>query len=96
MALLNVIRRWHFREHLSIREISRRTDLSRNTVRKYLRSGEVEPRFKVPGRPSKLDRLAARLWAWLKTEVLNGNQHVGNQPDRDRNTEREGRRRQQH
>ena len=47
MALLSVIRRWHFREHLSIREISRRTGLSRNTVRKYLRVGEVEPKFKV-------------------------------------------------
>jgi transposase len=69
MALLSVIRRWHFREHLSIREISRRTGLSRNTVRKYLRSGEVEPRFKVPGRPSKLDLYADRLSAWLKTEA---------------------------
>ena len=38
MALLSVIRRWHFREHFPIREISRRTGLSRNTVRKYLRS----------------------------------------------------------
>ena len=37
MALLSVIRRWHFREHLSIREICRRTGLSRNTIRKYLR-----------------------------------------------------------
>lgn len=50
MALLSVIRRWHYREHLSIREISRRTGLSRNTVRKYLRVDEVEPKFKVPER----------------------------------------------
>jgi transposase len=69
MALLSVIRRWHFREHLSIREISRRTGLSRNTVRKYLRSGDVEPRFKLPERPSKLDAFADRLSAWLKTEA---------------------------
>ncbi len=69
MALLSVIRRWHFREHLSIREISRRTGLSRNTVRKYLRSGDVEPKFKVPARPSKLDSFADRLSAWLKTEA---------------------------
>jgi transcriptional regulator with XRE-family HTH domain len=69
MALLSVIRRWHFREHLSIREISRRTGLSRNTVRKYLRSGDVEPKFKVPERPSKLDSFADRLSAWLKTEA---------------------------
>ena len=69
MALLSVIRRWHFREHLSIREICRRTGLSRNTIRKYLRSDAVEPAFKVPDRPSKLDRFADRLSGWLKTEA---------------------------
>src|SRR5690606_39180006 len=37
------IRRWHLRDGHSIREIARRTGLSRNTIRKYLRSGEVEP-----------------------------------------------------
>lgn len=69
MALLSVIRRWHFREHLSIREICRRTGLSRNTIRKYLRSDAVEPAFKVPDRPSKLDPFADRLSGWLKTEA---------------------------
>jgi transposase len=69
MALLSVIRRWHLRDELSIREISRRTGLSRNTIRKYLRSGEVEPRFRVPERPSKLDAYAERLSAWLRTEA---------------------------
>jgi transposase len=68
MALLSVIRRWHFRDHLSIREICRRTGLSRNTIRKYLRLNGVEPIFQVPERPSKLDRFADRLSAWLKTE----------------------------
>ncbi len=48
MELLSVIRRWRQREHFSIREISRRTGLSRNTVRKYLRADSVEPRFNVP------------------------------------------------
>ena len=65
MALLSVIRRWHFREHLSIREIGRRTGLSRNTIRKYLRLDGVEPKFNVPERPSKLDPFADRLSAWL-------------------------------
>ena len=37
MALLSVIRRWHFREGMPIREIERRTGLSRNTIRRYLR-----------------------------------------------------------
>lgn len=43
MASLSVIRRWYFRDHLSIREICRRTGLSRNTIRNYLRAGGVEP-----------------------------------------------------
>lgn len=40
VATLSVIRRWALREQLSIREIARRTGLSRNTIRKYLRAGE--------------------------------------------------------
>ena len=69
MALLSVIRRWAFRDQLSIREISRRTGLSRNTVRKYLRAGAVEPEFKVPDRPSKLDAFADKLSGWLTVET---------------------------
>ncbi|MCB2057383.1 MAG: IS21 family transposase, partial [Novosphingobium sp.] len=69
MALLSVIRRWHFREGMPIREIERRTGLSRNTIRKYLRAGTVEPRFKVPDRPSKLDPFAEKLAGWLRIEA---------------------------
>ena len=69
MALLSVIRRWHFREGMPIREIERRTGLSRNTIRKYLRAGTVEPRFKVPERPSKLDPFAEKLSGWLRVEA---------------------------
>ena len=69
MALLSVIRRWAFRDQLSIREIARRTGLSRNTIRKYLRSDVVEPKFKSPDRPSKLDAFADKLSAWLNTEA---------------------------
>ena len=68
MALLSVIRRWHFREGMPIREIERRTGLSRNTIRKYLRAGTVEPKFKVPERPSKLDPFAEKLSGWLRIE----------------------------
>ncbi len=69
MALLSVIRRWHFREGMAIREIERRTGLSRNTIRKYLRSGSVEPRFKVSDRPSKLDPFCEKLSGWLRIEA---------------------------
>jgi len=68
MALLSVIRRWHYRDELSIREIARRTGLSRNTIRKYLRLNGVEPKFQSPERPSKLDAFSDRLTAWLKSE----------------------------
>jgi transposase len=69
MALLSVIRRWAFRENLSIRSISRRTGLSRNTIRKYLRADAVEPQFKLPVRPSKLDKFSEKLSAWLKADA---------------------------
>jgi transposase len=69
MAFLSIIRRWYLREHVPIREISRRMGVSRNTVRKYLRAGTVEPKFKVPDRPSKLDPFSEQLTAWLKREA---------------------------
>ncbi len=69
MALLSVIRRWAFRDGMSIREITRRTGLSRNTIRKYLRSDAVEPKFEIVVRPSRLDPYAERLSGWLKTEM---------------------------
>lgn len=69
MALLSVIRRWHFREGMPIREIERRTGLSRNTIRKYLRADTVDPKFRVPVRPSKLDAFAQKLSDWLRVEA---------------------------
>lgn len=75
MALLSVIRRWHFRERMPIREIERRTGLSRNTIRKYLRNGAVEPKFKVPVRPSKLDPFAEKLSGWLRIETGKSRKH---------------------
>ena len=69
MGLLNVIRRMALREQLPIREIARRTGLSRNTIRKYLKAGTIEPKFAVPERPSKLDPFADKLAGWLRTET---------------------------
>ena len=69
MGLLNIIRRMHLRQKLSIREIARRTGLSRNTVTKHLAAGTVEPKFATPERPSKLDPFAEKLAGWLKTEA---------------------------
>ena len=69
MATLSVIRRWALREQLSIREIARRTGLSRNTIKKYLRAHTVEPRYVKRVSPSKLDPFAEKLSGWLKSEA---------------------------
>jgi transposase len=68
MGFLSVIRRWALRDKMPIREISRRTGLSRNTIRKYLRADIVELSFRTPTRPSKLDPFAEKLSGWLITE----------------------------
>jgi transposase len=57
---------------MPIREIERRTGLSRNTIRKYLRSDAVEVKFKAPERPSRLDPYADKLSDWLRVEAGKG------------------------
>jgi transposase len=69
VALLSVIRRWRHRDKISIRQIAKRTGLSRNTVRKYLASGVVEPKYSRPKAPSKLDDYANTLTSWLHREA---------------------------
>jgi len=64
--LLSVIRRWYGRDKLSIREISRRTGLSRHTIRKYLASGIVEPKYPLRRSVSKLDPFVGILSTWLQ------------------------------
>ncbi|OIS90837.1 hypothetical protein BLA27_24860 [Brucella cytisi] len=58
MGLLSIIRRMALHEKQSIREISRRTGLTRNTIAKYLSADIIEPTFRAPERPSKLDGIA--------------------------------------
>ncbi len=69
VATLSVIRRWALREQMSIREISRRTGLARNTVKKYLRAGDEEPRYAKRASTSKLDPYADKLSTWLLIEA---------------------------
>ena len=69
LAFLSIIRRWHLRDQVPIQEISRRTGVSRNTIRRYLRSDVAEPKFRVPERPSKLDSYAEKPTAWLRREA---------------------------
>ncbi len=61
VATLRVIRRWTLRNQLSIREIARRTGLSRNTIREHLRSGDQEPSYVKRASKSRLDSFADKL-----------------------------------
>lgn len=78
MALVSVIRRWHLREGVSIREIARRTQLSRNTIRKYLADGTLEPAYPKRQSPSKLDPFAEVLASWLEREAGRGRKYRRN------------------
>jgi len=69
VALLSVIRRWHHRDGMPIREIARRTGLSRNTVRKYLACSVVEPEYPKRKSPSKIDDYGETLTNWLFREA---------------------------
>jgi transposase len=53
---------------MPIREIARRTGLSRNTVRKYLANQELEPAYPTRKSPSKLDSYEETLTNWLFRE----------------------------
>jgi len=68
VALVSVIRRWYLRDGMPIREIARRTGLSRNTVRKYLASQALEPSYPARKSPSKLDDYEETLTNWLFRE----------------------------
>ncbi len=71
MAMLAKIRRMFYREHLSKREIARKTGLSRTTINRWLKdkAGEVEPKYAQRKAISKLDHYAETLSGWLKTNA---------------------------
>jgi len=69
VALLGIIRRWHLRDHVPLREIARRLGISRNTVRRYLRSETTEPSYAERRTPSGLDKYSVQLSGWLKAET---------------------------
>jgi transposase len=67
--MLAKIRRMYFRDQTSLREISRRTGLSRNTVRAWLRQKEaVEPRYPSRQGVSVLDPYQEQLVTWLRAD----------------------------
>ncbi len=69
VALLGIIRRWHLRDQVPIREIARRLDISRNTVRRYRRSNTTEPSYAQRRSVSRLDKYSVQLSGWLKAKT---------------------------
>ena len=69
MALLGIIRRWHIRDQVPLREIAKRLGISRNTVRRYLRSETIEPAYAERRTDRAIDKYAFQLSALLKTEA---------------------------
>lgn len=70
MALLGIIRRCYTRNRISIRAISRLLDISRNTARRYIRSGAFEPSYPSRQSSSALKKFAPRLSAWLRAKAV--------------------------
>ena len=79
MGMLAKIRRMYFRDNVPLREIAKRSGLSRNTLRRWLRQEDVvEPMYPARVSPSILDPYRDQLAAWLRTD--------SHRPKRDRRT----------
>lgn len=63
------MRRWHFRDGMSKREIARRTGLSRNTIRRYLNKKIIDPVYPKRVSLSKLDEFKELLDTWFEREA---------------------------
>ena len=81
MAMIGKVRRMHFRQSKTVREIARATSLSRNTVRKYLRIERVdEPTYRRTAAPTKLTPFHEAIAQALKVDAR--------RPKRERRTAR--------
>jgi transposase len=70
MALLGKIRRMYFRDKLSLNEISKRTSLSRNTIKKWIQAPQgSEPAYRRREMPWKLTAFVGWLSVALEREA---------------------------
>ena len=71
MEMIGKIRRMHLRDKLSLHEITKRTGLSRNTVRKWVRPPEtMVPVYRRSDIPKKLTDFHETLERALKADAL--------------------------
>ncbi len=79
MVMYAKVKRLFYRERLSINEIKRRTSLSRNTIKKWLKEGEgVEPKYARPKAVGKITPYESLLQLALQADA--------HRPKRDRRT----------
>ena len=79
MVMYAKIRRMFFREHLSISEIARRTSLTRNTIKKWLKAADgTEPKYRRGPAQTKLKPFESQLILALTADA--------HRPKRDRRT----------
>lgn len=55
VAILSIIRRWHLRDRIPLREIARRLGISRNIERRYLHADVTVRAYPPRHSPSKHD-----------------------------------------
>ena len=81
MEMIGKIRRMHIRDRMSLNEIAKRTGLSRNTVKKWLKLTKVAvPKYRRREQPGKLTAFEEQLKLALEAD--------GRRPKRDRRTAR--------
>ena len=81
MVMYAKIRRMFYREHLSINEIQRRTSLSRNTIKKWLKApSDSAVKYQRVKKPGKLTPFESRLLLALEVDTR--------RPKKDRRTAR--------
>ena len=70
MVIYAKIRRMFYREHLSINEIQRRTSLSRNTIKKWLKApSDSAVKYQRAKKPGKLTPFESRLLLALEADA---------------------------
>ena len=77
MEILGKIRRMHMRDKLSLHEITKRTGLSRNTIRRWLRTPEetAPPSYRRDAGPGKLTAFHEALEQALKADAHRAKQN---------------------
>jgi transposase len=70
MDMIGKVKRMHFRDHLSFSDIARRTGLSRNTVKKWVKApADVEPRYRREAMAGKLSAFHDALVQMLRADA---------------------------